>query len=219
MAYHNLRILLFQSDRPELRNEENGGMYSSHVVDASTAICRIVEDMLSSKDICHCQIHVITNIFNTLCIQTLGLRTWTGERRTLAVYRAKICLLGLRELHRTWDVTNWVLRLYFRYLDAGTAARLAMEGAEEDVPLSTRQSQEQNYEQPVQQPEPLQEASSAVQQHDNGQAMEFIPNMPCPMPNEPDASLLAELSDGFVFNGSGVLDDHVWHPDLFGGVV
>ncbi|KAF2159103.1 hypothetical protein M409DRAFT_30384 [Zasmidium cellare ATCC 36951] len=217
MAYHNLRILMFQSDRPELRNEQNGGMCSSHVVDASTAICRIVEDMLSSKDIGHCQIHVITNIFNTLCIQTLGLRTWTGERRTLAVYRAKICLLGLRELQKTWDVTNWVLRLYFRYLDDGTAARLAMEGAEEDLPPSTRQSQEQHHhEQSVQQPEPL--LSSATQQYDNGQAMEFMPNMPFPMPNGPDASLLAELGDGFVFNGNGILEDHVWHPDLFAGV-
>lgn len=85
IAYHNSRILLFHSYQPELRNEEGGNLCSSEVVDASTAICRIVEDMLSSKDICHCHIDVITNIVNTHCNQPRGLRHWTCERRTLAV--------------------------------------------------------------------------------------------------------------------------------------
>ncbi len=30
-------------------------------------------------------------------------------------------LLGLRELQKTWDVTNWVLQLFFQFLDNSTA--------------------------------------------------------------------------------------------------
>lgn len=83
----------------------------------------------------HAQIHVITNLFNTLCIYVAHLRRTTGINRTIAEHRAKLCLLGLQELQRTWEVTNWVLQLFFQYLDRSTAARLAMEA--DDVGVSS----------------------------------------------------------------------------------
>jgi hypothetical protein len=46
--------------------------------------------------------------------------------------------MGLQELQKTWELTNWVLQLFFRYLDRSTAARLAMEA--DDVGFSSAAS-------------------------------------------------------------------------------
>ncbi|KAF2822998.1 hypothetical protein CC86DRAFT_299520 [Ophiobolus disseminans] len=134
LAYNNLLILLY---RTSFIIDEN----SSAEIDGNVALqaaarnSRIVEDMLPSGNISHAQIHVITNLFNTLCIHVAHLRRSTGVNRTLAEHRAKLCLMGLQELQKTWEVTNWVLQLFFRYLDRSTAARLAMEA--DDVGFSS----------------------------------------------------------------------------------
>jgi hypothetical protein len=52
----------------------------------------------------------------------------------LAEYRAQLCLLGLRELQKTWDVTNWVLQLFLQFLDQSTAKRLQLAADTEDAP-------------------------------------------------------------------------------------
>jgi hypothetical protein len=52
----------------------------------------------------------------------------------LAEYRAQLCLLGLRELQKTWDVTNWVLQLFLQFLDQSTAKRLQITADNEDAP-------------------------------------------------------------------------------------
>ncbi|KIH95331.1 hypothetical protein SPBR_03904 [Sporothrix brasiliensis 5110] len=101
----------------------------------------------------HAPVHTITNLFNTLCMHTIHLRRLAAQSRpgqpgatgaaagrsygtssgtaaggvlTIAEHRAKVCLLGLQELQRTWDVRNWILELFFRYLDRSTAARLSV---------------------------------------------------------------------------------------------
>jgi len=65
-----------------------------------------------------------TSLFNSLCIHTICLRRSQNATRKLAEYRAQLCLLGLRELQKTWDVTNWVLQLFLQFLDQSTARRL-----------------------------------------------------------------------------------------------
>lgn len=50
----------------------------------------------------------------------------TGTARKLAEHRAKLCLLGLKELQRSWDLENWVLNLFFRCLDDRTAQDLRL---------------------------------------------------------------------------------------------
>lgn len=35
-----------------------------------------------------------------------------------------MCLLGLKELQKSWDVNNWVLQLFFQYLDESIRSRL-----------------------------------------------------------------------------------------------
>jgi hypothetical protein len=58
----------------------------------------------------------------------------TGTARKLAEHRAKLCLLGLKELQKSWDLENWVLDLFFRCLDDRTARDLRL--ADVTVPQS-----------------------------------------------------------------------------------
>ncbi|KAL6156755.1 hypothetical protein ACJQWK_06760 [Exserohilum turcicum] len=129
LAYNNLLILLHRTSF--IMDENRGAATESNVaLQAAARNSRIVEDMLSGGNIEHAQMHVITNLFNTLCIHVVNFRRSTGVNRTLAEHRAKLCLLGLRELQKTWEVTNWVVELFFHYLDRDTASRLAMEADE-----------------------------------------------------------------------------------------
>ncbi|KAE8137936.1 fungal-specific transcription factor domain-containing protein [Aspergillus pseudotamarii] len=68
----------------------------------------------------------ITHTFSTLCIHTIHCRRTSGTARKLAEHRAKLCLLGLQELQKTWDIENWVLNLFFRCLDDSTARTLRL---------------------------------------------------------------------------------------------
>jgi hypothetical protein len=134
LAYNNLLMLLYRSN---FINDEDGSadIEGNVALQAAARNSRIVEDMLPQANIGHAQIHVITNLFNTLCIHVAHLRRSSGINRTLAEHRAKLCLLGLQELQKTWEVTNWVLQLFFQYLDRSTAARLAMEA--DDIGISS----------------------------------------------------------------------------------
>lgn len=134
LAYNNLLMLLYRSN---FINDEDGStdVEGNIALQAAARNSRIVEDMLPRANIGHAQIHVITNLFNTLCIHVAHLRRSSGINRTLAEHRAKLCLLGLQELQKTWEVTNWVLQLFFQYLDRSTAARLAMEA--DDIGISS----------------------------------------------------------------------------------
>ncbi|KAJ4374857.1 hypothetical protein N0V83_001935 [Neocucurbitaria cava] len=137
LAYNNLLILLYRTSF--IIDEKGGAEADGNVaLQAAARNSRIVEDMLPDGNIGHAQIHVITNLFNTLCIHVANLRRSTGINRTLAEHRAKLCLLGLQELQKTWEVTNWVLQLFFQYLDRETASRLAMEA--DDVGFSSAAS-------------------------------------------------------------------------------
>ncbi|KAJ4317366.1 hypothetical protein N0V94_004969 [Neodidymelliopsis sp. IMI 364377] len=134
LAYNNLLMLLYRSNF--INNEDGSADIEGNIaLQAAARNSRIVEDMLPRANIGHAQIHVITNLFNTLCIHVAHLRRSTGINRTLAEHRAKLCLLGLQELQKTWEVTNWVLQLFFQYLDRSTAARLAMEA--DDIGISS----------------------------------------------------------------------------------
>ena len=66
----------------------------------------------------------ITSLFNSLCIHTMDIRRSEKTARQVAEHRAKLCLLGLKELQKTWEVTNWVLQLFFQFLDHSIAKRL-----------------------------------------------------------------------------------------------
>jgi hypothetical protein len=126
LAHNNLLILLHRTSF--IMSESRGAATEGNVaLQAAARNSRIVEDMLPDGNICHAQMHVITNLFNTLCIHVVHFRRSTGINRALAEHRAKLCLLGLQELQKTWEVTNWVLELFFHYLDRDTASRLAME--------------------------------------------------------------------------------------------
>lgn len=80
----------------------------------------------------------ITHTFSALCIHTIHFGRVTGTARKLAEHRAKLCLLGLKELQKSWDLENWVLDLFFRCLDDRTARDLRL--ADPAMPSSTSQA-------------------------------------------------------------------------------
>lgn len=133
LAYNNLLILLYRQNFIGTYDDKANGE-GNVALQAAARNTRIVEDMLSTGNLRHCQIHVITNLFNTLCIHTVQLRQSDGATKAVAELRAKLCLHGLQELQRTWEVTNWVLQLFFHYLDRNTAARLQVQ--QEGDPLT-----------------------------------------------------------------------------------
>lgn len=61
-----------------------------------------------------------------MCIHTIHFGRITGTARKLAEHRAQLCLLGLKELQKSWDLENWVLDLFFRCLDDRTARDLRL---------------------------------------------------------------------------------------------
>ncbi|KAG2414714.1 hypothetical protein HFD88_003906 [Aspergillus terreus] len=95
-------------------------------LEAATKSTRIIEDMLSHNLVQHGPTHLITHAFSTLCIHTIHCRRTAGTTRKLAEHRARLCLLGLQELQKSWDLENWVLDLFFRCLDDGTARTLRL---------------------------------------------------------------------------------------------
>ncbi|RAQ76667.1 Zn(II)2Cys6 transcription factor [Aspergillus flavus] len=125
MTYNNLYILLYRS---LFLNSSNPPVDKAGQValDAATRSTRIVEDMLSHNLVQHGPTHLITHTFSTLCIHTIHCRRTSGTARKLAEHRAKLCLLGLQELQKTWDIENWVLNLFFRCLDDSTARTLRL---------------------------------------------------------------------------------------------
>lgn len=73
----------------------------------------------------------ITHIFSALCIHTIHFCRTTGTIKSLAEHRAKLCLLGLQELQKSWDLKNWVLDLFFRCIDDNTARNLRLSDSSE----------------------------------------------------------------------------------------
>ncbi|KAL1889135.1 hypothetical protein Sste5346_009082 [Sporothrix stenoceras] len=152
LSYNNLLILIYRpayinhhaasGKEKDARTDEEGRI----ALDAAARNSRIVEDLVAAPSLLaslrHAPVHVITNLFNTLCMHTIHLRRLATQGRqktsmagmgiaegalTIAEHRAKVCLLGLQELQRTWDVRNWILQLFFQYLDRSTAARLSVD--------------------------------------------------------------------------------------------
>ncbi|KAF2797473.1 hypothetical protein K505DRAFT_415012 [Melanomma pulvis-pyrius CBS 109.77] len=219
LAYNNLLILLHRS--AFINNEENTGVVDTDgniALQAAARNSRIVEDMLSGGNIEHSQIHVITNLFNTLCIHVAHLRRSKGINRTIAEHRAKLCLLGLQELQRTWEVTNWVLQLFFQYLDRSTAARLAMEA--DETSISQTQSTH-NKATPRTTANPNQlifehgDPAMGITQEMNSGEMDVALTPWSWTTDEANQYLFSQIENDFAFGEGGILD---WSPDnVFGG--
>ncbi|OKO98657.1 hypothetical protein PENSUB_9097 [Penicillium subrubescens] len=70
--------------------------------------------------------YAITHTFSALCIHTIHFGRVASTAKKLAEHRAKLCLLGLKELQKSWDLENWVLDLFFHCLDDRTAQNLRL---------------------------------------------------------------------------------------------
>ncbi|BCS28550.1 Zn(II)2Cys6 transcription factor [Aspergillus puulaauensis] len=122
MTYQNLYILLYRRVFLNPTPHDDGQI----ALDAATKSTRIMEDLLSAHLIQHAPTHLITHSFTTLCIHTIHHRRSSGTTRTLAEHRARLCLLSLEELQKSWDLENWVLHLFFKGLDDRTAEVLGL---------------------------------------------------------------------------------------------
>ncbi|KAL1979579.1 hypothetical protein VTN96DRAFT_5552 [Rasamsonia emersonii] len=125
MAYNNLYILLYRPSyldpSDELKRKEG-----KTALQAACQSTRIIEDMLSQNLVQHGLLHLITHIFSALCIHTIHFCRSEGTERKLAEHRAKLCLLGLKELQKSWDLNYWVLEIFFHCLDESTAEYLQL---------------------------------------------------------------------------------------------
>lgn len=211
LAYNNLLILL---DRTSFILNENANTTADGnvAVQAAARNSRIVEDMLPGGNIGHAQMHVITNLFNTLCIHVVNFRRSTGINRTLAEHRAKLCLLGLQELQKTWEVTNWVLQLFFQYLDRETASRLVMEA--DDVGAG-QQLDRQTPASAITQQLPQDHATDSIASRYTQQGGDFTSSSSSPKPlawtlDEADQYLFMQIENDFAFGEGGLQE---WVPD------
>lgn len=125
LAYNNLLILLFRN----IYIHNGAGQDYAHGTIAVQAAARnsaVIEDILVRGLMRHADIHLINSLFNSLCIHVVYLRRSEGTTRSVTEHRARLCLLGLQELQKTWQVTIWALqlRLFFQALDKATTERL-----------------------------------------------------------------------------------------------
>jgi hypothetical protein len=206
LGYNNLLILLYRSSYPGHESDTSDSA-GSIALQAAARNSRIIEDMLAAGGFWHAQLHVVTNIFNTLCIHTINLRYADGAMRSIAEHRAKVCLLGLQEIQKSWEVKNWVLQLFFQYLDRSTAARLQLgeEGysvvaAEKNGERSRRKVQPGN-ELPQQDfPQMLNMDQNSSAGFDNGDNQWTWSN------EEQDQFLFSQIENNFTFGEYKVFD-------------
>lgn len=216
LAYNNLLILLYRHEF--IYNNENSAaeIDGNIVLQTAADSCRVVEDMLSAGNLRHGQIHVITNLFNVLCIHTLHLRRSDGTAKTVAEHRAKLCLLGLQELQKTWEVTNWVLQLFFQYLDRATASRLQVQENDHLVNTGNLPSKQHTplvqppsgyFQQQIRIPNAVPEVDGVPGMNDG--------NQPAGTPwtwnsDQANEFLFSHIEDDFAFGEGEMLD---WTPD------
>lgn len=186
----NLYVLLY---RPVFLQppSESTRIEGNKALDAATRSTRILEDMLSQNLVQHGPVHLITNTFSALCIHTIQFGRTSGTARKLAEHRAQLCLLGLKELQKSWDLENWVLDLFFRCLDDRTARDLRLTGT---APL----------------PRPPEPPSNALDQPDRVLSPRVDESLPS-LPHEPslnpadDAAVNMDWYELFNVEGDDVL--------------
>ncbi|OAA58680.1 Transcription factor [Cordyceps fumosorosea ARSEF 2679] len=183
LAYNNVVVLLYRNCFTDLTFDKEG----QYALQAGARNARIVEDMLPRGILRHAQIHVITNISNTLVLNIMELRFAKGMSRTSADHRSKICLLGLAELQSTWEFRNWLLQLFIRRVDVPGGDRRRIEETEaQQLAIKTET--------------PLQASYGAAMSRENSGGGGLIGN-------------LAEL-DCFAFNLSNeIMDPMTWPVD------
>ncbi|KAK6217293.1 cutinase transcription factor 1 alpha [Colletotrichum tabaci] len=215
LAYNNLLILLYRSGCIGTA-EESREIDGQIALRAAARNSRIIEDMLLEGNLRHGQIHVITNLFNTLCIHTVNLRTSKGAERAIIEHRAKLCLLGLQELQKTWEVRMWVLQLFFQYLDRSTAARLRMQDDNGLIPGTEKDNE--SYHAPARAETNGQGPLARSSETDESGGLDTLLASETPWSwstEEANQFLFTQIENDFAFGEGGMLD---WNPDTSNSV-
>lgn len=123
--FYNGYILLYRSSY--VRSREPRDEEGDIALQAACKITSIAEDLLTRSMIRYVNTHMLTCLFNSLCIHTICLRRSNDIGRQVVEKRAQICLLGLQEMKKSGGVNNWILKLYFEHIENPFKKRLQVE--------------------------------------------------------------------------------------------
>ncbi|KAH8895222.1 hypothetical protein GQ53DRAFT_681751 [Thozetella sp. PMI_491] len=138
LAYNQLIILI--SRKHCLREVDSPEKDAA--MRAANRISRIAENMLTEESLRYGQMHMITGFFSALCIHTITLRTAQGVGKTIAMHKARMCLLSLQEIQKYWMINNHLLGLFLCYLDESIAERLRNDESNSHAPPPDTATQE-----------------------------------------------------------------------------
>ncbi|KAI9871346.1 MAG: hypothetical protein M1830_003011 [Pleopsidium flavum] len=123
MAYNNYLILLHRPTYAKTIASPGDGSEEIAVI-ASSRITRMIEDLLTAGTLRCGQLHLVPSLFAALSIHIISIQRSDHVLRKLTEHRARLCMLGLSELQRSWPVGGWILQLFVRIME-----KLAAQGA------------------------------------------------------------------------------------------
>lgn len=72
----------------------------------------IVEDLLTSRRIQHCPIHVVPALFAAMGMHAIDICSGDVVREQLGNVKIRLAMIALRELKTTWPVSGWIFLLF-----------------------------------------------------------------------------------------------------------
>ncbi|TAQ87449.1 hypothetical protein B7494_g4221 [Chlorociboria aeruginascens] len=79
---------------------------------AAKSITRVIDDLLANEMLRGGQLHIIPSVFAALIMHLIIMRTSDHMQRKLAENHARLCMLSMSELQKSWPVGGWILRLF-----------------------------------------------------------------------------------------------------------
>lgn len=79
---------------------------------AASQIVRIVEDLLTSKKIQQCPIHIVPALFAAMGMHAIDICSGDVIREQLGNVKIRLSMIALRELKSTWPVSGWIFLLF-----------------------------------------------------------------------------------------------------------
>ncbi len=79
---------------------------------AANQIVRIVEDLLSSRRIQQCPIHIVPALFSAMGMHAIDICSDDVVREQLGNVKVRLSMIALQELKSTWPVSGWIFLLF-----------------------------------------------------------------------------------------------------------
>ena len=79
---------------------------------AASQLVRIVEELLSSRRIQQCPIHIVPALFAAMGMHAIDICSGDVMREQLGTIKIRLSMIALRELKSTWPVSGWIFLLF-----------------------------------------------------------------------------------------------------------